>query len=46
MFDGGEALIQELEVAAGRNVVVCFISDRDGDPPHVMEGMIDMIEVN
>jgi len=40
VLDGGEKQVTELELKKGKYVLVCFISDRKGGPPHVAKGMI------
>jgi hypothetical protein len=36
----GDKQIVELDLKRGKYALVCFISDRDGGPPHAMKGMI------
>lgn len=45
VIDGGQEQIAELEFKRGRYALVCFITNRDGGPPHVAMGMIDELEV-
>lgn len=40
VLEGGDAQVAQLELQPGKNVLVCFVTDRDGGPPHVVEGMI------
>lgn len=36
----GDKQIVELDLKRGKYALVCYISDRDGGPPHAMKGMI------
>ena len=45
-LDPGRELIAELELAAGRYAFVCFISDREGGPPHVAKGMLREVTIS
>lgn len=45
VIEGGETQLVELDLKKGRYVLLCFITDRDGGPPHVAKGMIDEVEV-
>lgn len=45
VIEGGETQLVDLELEKGRYVLLCFITDRDGGPPHVAKGMIDEVEV-
>lgn len=40
VIDGGRKQIAELELRPGNYALLCFISDRQGGPPHVAKGMI------
>jgi hypothetical protein len=40
VVDGGVKQAVELELEAGKYVLLCFIPDRKGGPPHVAKGMI------
>ena len=42
-MDGGVAQIAKLTCA--RATVFCFVADRQGGPPHVMKGMVSVVEV-
>jgi hypothetical protein len=35
----------ELDLKPGRYVLLCFVPDREGGPPHVAKGMISDAEV-
>jgi hypothetical protein len=39
-LDSGDKQILELDLKRGNYALVCFISDREGGPPHAMKGMI------
>jgi hypothetical protein len=43
--EGGETQLVELDLKKGRYVLMCFITDRKGGPPHVAKGMVDEVEV-
>jgi plastocyanin len=45
VIEGGETQLVDLELEKGRYVLLCFITDRKGGPPHVAKGMIDEVEV-
>jgi len=45
VIDGGQKQIAELDFAKGKYALVCFITNRDGGPPHVAMGMIDEVDV-
>jgi plastocyanin len=45
VLDPGKTETIELDLAAGRYAVICFIPDREGGPPHVAKGMISEVEV-
>jgi hypothetical protein len=40
IVDGGVRQAVELDLDAGKYVLICFIPDRKGGPPHVAKGMI------
>ena len=40
VVEGGVKQSVELELDAGRYVLICFVPDRKGGPPHVAKGMI------
>jgi plastocyanin len=44
-FDGGTSGNVQLRLVSGRYVLVCFISNRAGGPPHALMGMIDEVTV-
>ena len=46
VLDGGREQIDELEFAAGRYALVCFITDREGGPPHVVKGMLREVTIS
>jgi len=45
VIEGGEDQLVTLDLEPGRYVLYCFISDRQGGPPHVFKGMVDEVEV-
>jgi hypothetical protein len=46
VIEGGESQLVEMDLDPGRYVMLCFISDRQGGPPHALKGMIDEVEVD
>jgi len=45
VLDGGGKQVTEIELKPGKYVLVCFISDRKGGPPHVAKGMISEADI-
>lgn len=45
VIEGGETQLVDLDLKKGRYVLLCFITDRKGGPPHVAKGMIGEVEV-
>jgi hypothetical protein len=45
VIEGGEGQAVTLDLEPGRYAFYCFISDRQGGPPHALKGMVDEIEV-
>ena len=45
MLEGGEGQLVTLDLKPGRYVLFCFITDRQGGPPHALKGMVDEVEV-
>ena len=45
VLDGGRSQIVEFDLEPGRYALVCFVSDREGGPPHVAKGMIREVQV-
>jgi hypothetical protein len=45
VIEGGEGQLVTLDLEPGRYALYCFISDRDGGPPHALKGMVDEVEV-
>jgi hypothetical protein len=45
VIDGGEEQVVDLNLKSGKYVLVSFITDRKGGPPHVAKGMISEAEV-
>lgn len=46
VIEGGESQLVEMDLEPGRYVMLCFISDRQGGPPHALKGMVDEVEVD
>jgi hypothetical protein len=45
VIDGGQAQVAELEFKKGKYALLCFITNRDGGPPHVAMGMVNELDV-
>jgi hypothetical protein len=45
VLEGGEGQAVTLDLKPGRYALYCFISDRQGGPPHALKGMVDEVEV-
>lgn len=45
VIEGGEEQLVSMELEPGRYALLCFISDRQGGPPHIAKGMIGEVEV-
>ncbi|HEU4945392.1 MAG TPA: hypothetical protein VFT10_09560 [Solirubrobacterales bacterium] len=45
VIEGGESQLVALDLKPGRYALLCFISDRQGGPPHAVKGMVDEVEV-
>ncbi|HWM64773.1 MAG TPA: hypothetical protein VNP96_12395 [Solirubrobacterales bacterium] len=45
VVEGGEGQLVTLDLNPGRYVLLCFITDRQGGPPHIVKGMVDEVEV-
>lgn len=45
VIEGGEGQTITFDLKPGRYAFYCFISDRQGGPPHAFKGMIDEVEV-
>lgn len=45
VIEGGEGQLVNLDLEPDRYVLFCFISDREGGPPHALKGMVDEVEV-
>jgi hypothetical protein len=46
VIEGGESQLVDFDLKPGRYVFYCFISDRQGGPPHAVKGMVDEFEVD
>jgi len=40
ILDGGRSQVVDLELQKGDYVLVCFVGDREGGPPHAFKGMV------
>jgi len=45
VIDGGQSQVVDLDFQKGKYALVCFITNREGGPPHAVMGMIDEVEV-
>jgi copper binding plastocyanin/azurin family protein len=45
VLEGGESQLVDLDFEPGRYVLLCFITDRQGGPPHAFKGMVGEVEV-
>lgn len=45
VIEGGESQLVPLDLEPGRYVLLCFVSDRQGGPPHAFKGMVGEVEV-
>ncbi len=45
VIEGGESQLAELDFDPGRYALVCFITDRQGGPPHMIKGMVEELDV-
>ena len=45
VIEGGESQLVEVNLKPGRYAFYCFITDRQGGPPHALKGMVDEFEV-
>lgn len=45
VLEGGESQLTEIDLEPGRYAFLCFISDRQGGPPHVTKGMVKEVEI-
>lgn len=45
VLEGGEAQLVTMDLKPGRYALYCFITDREGGPPHALKGMVDEVEV-
>lgn len=44
--DGGSSQVTELDLKPGTYAFICFLTDREGGPPHVEKGMISEVQVS
>jgi len=45
VIEGGESQLVDFDLKPGRYAFYCFITDRQGGPPHAIKGMVDEFEV-
>jgi hypothetical protein len=45
VLEGGEGQLVTLDLEPGRYALYCFVTDREGGPPHALKGMVDEVEV-
>ena len=45
VIEGGETQLVTVDLKPGRYAMFCFISDRQGGPPHALKGMVDEFEI-
>jgi hypothetical protein len=45
VIEGGDSQLVNLDLKPGRYAFYCFISDRQGGPPHAVKGMVAEVEV-
>jgi hypothetical protein len=46
VLEGGSSQVVDLELQPGRYAFFCFISDKQGGPPHVAQGMVSEVTVD
>lgn len=45
VLEGGDRQVTQLDLAAGRYALICFVRGRHGGPPHIELGMINEVTV-
>jgi hypothetical protein len=45
VIEGGETQLVELDLEPGTYAMMCFITDRQGGPPHAVKGMVDELVI-
>jgi hypothetical protein len=45
VVEGGESQLVDVDLKPGRYAFMCFISDRQGGPPHAVKGMVKEVEI-
>jgi hypothetical protein len=45
VVEGGESQLIHLDLKPGRYAFLCFLSDRQGGPPHVTKGMVKEVDI-
>ena len=46
MLEGGTSQQLDVNLQPGRYAFFCFISDKQGGPPHVVKGMVSEVTVD
>jgi hypothetical protein len=45
VIEGGESQVLDLDLEPGSYALLCFITDRQGGPPHAVKGMIEELTI-
>jgi hypothetical protein len=45
VVEGGESQLIDVNLKPGRYAFMCFISDRQGGPPHALKGMVKEVDI-
>jgi len=45
VVEGGESQLVDVDLEPGRYAFICFLSDRQGGPPHVAKGMVKEVDI-
>jgi hypothetical protein len=45
VVEGGESQLVDVDLKPGRYAFMCFISDRQGGPPHAVKGMVKEVDI-
>jgi hypothetical protein len=45
VIEGGESQLVSMNLKPGRYAMMCFVTDRQGGPPHALKGMVDELEI-
>jgi hypothetical protein len=46
VLDSGTAEVTTIDLKAGDYVMLCFINDRAGGPPHFTKGMLEEVKIS